>query len=77
LDLVSQAAENAAKKIGLYEDNEDNAYGGYQRVNHRGRASVQRDASKSDINNFDPPTKEKIREKKLKKSATALFAFKD
>lgn len=28
LDLVSQAAENAAKKIGLYEDEEDRVYGG-------------------------------------------------
>ena len=57
LDLISQAAENAAKKIGLYEDNEDNSYGGYQRINKRGNPSVQRDASKSTINNFDPPTK--------------------
>lgn len=57
MDLISQAAENAAKKIGLYEDNEDNSYGGYQRINKRGNPSVQRDASKSTINNFDPPTK--------------------
>ena len=55
--MISQAAENAAKKIGLYEDNEDNSYGGYQRINKRGNPSVQRDASKSTINNFDPPTK--------------------
>ena len=75
--MVSQAAENAAKKIGLYEDNEDNIYGGFQRVNHRGNASVQRDASKSTINNFDPPTKKEIKAKNLKKSVTALFAFKD
>ncbi len=40
LDLISQAAENAAKKIGLYEDNEDNVYGGYQRINKRGNPSV-------------------------------------
>ena len=40
LDLISQAAENAAKKIGLYEDNEDNSYGGYQRINKRGNTSV-------------------------------------
>ena len=40
LDLISQAAENAAKKIGLYEDNEDNSYGGYQRINKRGNPSV-------------------------------------
>lgn len=77
LDLVNQSAENAAKKIGLYEDYEDNVYGGFQKINHRGNASVQRDAAKSTINNFDPPTKEEITKKKLKKSVTALFAFKD
>ena len=77
LDLVNQAAENAAKKIGLYEDFEDNVYGGFHKVNHRGNASVQRDATKSTINNFDPPSKEEIAKKKLKKSVTALFAFKD
>ena len=77
LDLVSQAAENAAKKLGLYEDFEDNVYGGFQRVNHRTGSSVQRDASLSKVNNFDPPTQKEIQEKKLKRSVTALFAFKD
>lgn len=77
MDLISQAAEDAAKKIGLYEDEEHNVYGGYQRVNKRGNPSVQRDATKSTINNFDPPTQREIKEKKLKKSATTLFVFKD
>lgn len=52
-------------------------YGGYHRINHRSGSSVQRDASLSKVNDFDPPTKKEIQEKKLKKSATALFAFKD
>lgn len=55
LELVNQAAENAAKKIGLYEDFEDDVYGGYQRINTRTTASVQRDAKKSTINDFTPP----------------------
>ena len=73
LDLISQAAENAAKKIGLYEDFEDDVYGGYQRINKRGNPSVQRDASNSTINDFDPP-KEK---KGLRKTSINLFIFKD
>ena len=77
MDLISQAAEDAAKKIGLYEDEEHNVYGGYQRINKRGNPSVQRDAAKSTINNFDPPTKREIKEKKLRKSTTTLFVFKD
>ena len=40
LDLISQAAEDAAKKIGLYEDQEDRVYGGVQRINKRGNPSV-------------------------------------
>ena len=77
LDLISQAAEDAAKKLSMYENHEDNAYGGYQRLNQRGGASVQRDANKSTVNDFDPPTQREIKEKKLKKSTTPLFVFKD
>lgn len=73
MNLINQAAENAAKKIGLYEDFEDDVYGGYQKINKRGNPSVQRDASKSTINDFDP-TKEK---KGLRKTSTNLFVFKD
>lgn len=73
LDLISQAAEDAAKKIGLYEDFEDNVYGGYQRINKRTTSSVQRDAKNSTINDFDPP-KEK---KGLRKTSINLFVFKD
>ena len=76
LDLISQAAENAAKKIGMYEDFEDNVYGGYQRINHRGNASVQRDASNSTINDFNPPD-DKAKKKLPRKTTTPLFAFKD
>jgi hypothetical protein len=73
LELVNQAAENAAKKIGLYEDFEDDVYGGYQRINTRTTASVQRDAKKSTINDFEPPKSKKG----LKKTTTQLFTFKD
>ena len=71
--MINQAAENAAKKIGLYEDFEDDVYGGYHKINKRGNPSVQRDANNSTINNFDPP-KEK---KGLRKTSTNLFVFKD
>lgn len=77
LDLVNQAAENAAKKIGLYEEQEDRVYGGYQRINKRCNPSVQRDERNSTINNFEPPSKQEIIKKKLKKSTTTLFVFKD
>ena len=70
---MNQAAENAAKKIGLYEDFEDDVYGGYHKINKRGNPSVQRDADNSTINNFDPP-KDK---KGLRKTSTNLFVFKD
>ena len=70
---MSQAAENAAKKLGVYEDFEDDVYGGYHRINKRGNPSVQRDAKNSTINNFDPP-KDK---KGLRKTTTNLFVFKD
>ena len=73
LDLINQAAENAAKKIGLYEEFEDDVYGGYQRINKRTTASVQRDEKNSTINDFDAP-KEK---KGLKKETVDLFLFKD
>lgn len=73
LDLINQAAENAAKKLGLYEDFEDDVYGGYHKINTRTTASVQRDAKNSTINDFDPP-KDK---KGLKKETTNLFIFKD
>ena len=73
MDLVSQAAEDAAKKIGLYEDFEDDVYGGYQRVNKRTTASVQRYAKNSTINKFEPQEKDK----KKRKSTTPLFMFKD
>ena len=73
LDLINQAAENAAKKIGLYEDFEDDVYGGYHKINKRTTASVQRDADKSTINNFDHPEKKKG----LKKETTPIFVFKD
>ena len=72
LDLINTAAEDAAKKIGLYEDFEDNVYGGYQKINKRGNPSVQRDASKSTINDFNPPKKTKKR-----KTTSPLFIFKD
>lgn len=74
--MISQAAEDAAKKIGLYEDFEDNVYGGYQRINKRGNPSVQRDAKNSTINNFDPPD-DKVKKKLPRKSSTPLFIFKD
>ena len=76
LDLISQAAEDAAKKIGLYEDFEDDVYGGYQRINKRGNPSVQRDAAKSTINDFKEPD-EKTKKKLPRKSTTNLFIFKD
>ena len=76
MDLVNTAAENAAKKIGLYEDFEDNVYGGFQKVNHRGDASVQRDAKNSTINDFSEPD-EKAKKKLPRKSTTNLFIFKD
>lgn len=70
---MNQAAENAAKKIGLYEDFEDDVYGGFHRINKRGNPSVQRDADNSTINDFDPP-KDK---NGLRKTKTPLFEFKD
>lgn len=73
LDLVNHSAENAAKKISLYENFEDDVYGGFQKINKRTTASVQRDAKKSTINDFDPPDKKKG----LKKTVTPLFLFKD
>jgi hypothetical protein len=76
LDLISQAAENAAKKISLYEDFEDDVYGGYHRINKRGNPSVQRDAKNSTINNFDKPD-DKAKAKLPRKSTTPLFIFKD
>ena len=44
LDLINQSAEDAAKKIGLYPEFEDDVYGGYHKINKRGNPSVQRDA---------------------------------
>ena len=73
LDLVNQAAENAAKKLGRYEDFEDDVYGGYHKVNKRTTASVQRDAKNSTINDFDPPKNKKG----LKRETTPIFVFKD
>lgn len=75
LDLINQAAENAAKKIGLYEDFEDDVYGGYHKINNRGNPSVQRDAKNSTINNFDKPD-DKAKAKLPRKSTTPLFIFK-
>ena len=71
--MINQAAENAAKKIGLYEDFEDDVYGGYHKINKRGNPSVQRDADNSAINNFDPPKNKKG----LRKTNTNLFMFKN
>ena len=76
LDLISQAAEDAAKKLSLYEDEEHNVYGGYQRVNKRTTSSVQRDASKSTINDFDPPDN-KTAKNLPKKQTIPVFVFKD
>lgn len=73
LDLINTATEDAAKKISLYEDFEDDVYGGYDKINFRGKPSVQRDASKSTINNFEPPKKTKG----LRKTTKNLFIFKD
>ena len=73
LALINQAAENAAKKIGLYEDFEDDVYGGFQKINKRTTASVQRDAKNSTINNFNAPEDTTG----LKKSVMPLFIFKD
>ena len=74
--MINAAAENAAKKIGLYEDFEDNVYGGFQKVNHRGNASVQRDENKSTINDFSEPDA-KAKKKLPRKGTTNLFIFKD
>jgi hypothetical protein len=76
LDLITQAAEDAAKKIGCYEDFEDDVYGGYDRINKRGNPSVQRDAKNSTINDFDPPD-EKTKRKLPRKTTTNLYVFKD
>ena len=76
LNLVTNAAENATKKISLYEDFEDNVYGGYQKINHRGNPSVQRDAGKSTVNDFDLPD-EKAKRKLPRKTTTPLFIFSD
>ena len=73
MDLINTATEDAAKKISLYEDFEDDVYGGYDKINFRGKPSIQRDASKSTINNFEPPKKTKG----LRKSTKPLFIFKD
>lgn len=76
LDSISAAAEDAAKKLSLYEDQEDNVYGGYHRVTKRNAPSVQRDAAKSTVNVFDPPDKD-AKKKLPRKSTTNLFIFKD
>ena len=73
MGLINTATEDAAKKISLYEDFEDDVYGGYDKINFRGKPSVQRDASKSTINNFEPPKKTKG----LRKTTKNLFIFKD
>ena len=76
LDLVNASAENAAKKISLYEDFEDDVYGGYHKINKRGNPSVQRDAKNSTINNFDEPD-DKAKTKLPRKTTTPLYVFKD
>ena len=76
LDLITQAAEDAAKKIGVYEDFEDGVYGGYHRINKRGNPSVQRDAKNSTINDFEPPDG-KTKRKLPRKTTTNLYVFKD
>ena len=76
LDLINQAAEDAAKKIGLYPEFEDNVYGGYQKINRRGTPSVQRDDAKSTINDFSQPN-EKTKKKLPRKTTAPLFIFKD
>ena len=73
LDLINSAAENAAKKVSLYTDHEDEVYGGYEKIQKRGNPSVQRDESNSKINDFNPPKKVNG----LKKSAKSLFMFKE
>ena len=60
----------------MYEDFEDDVYGGYHRINKRGNPSVQRDAKNSTINDFDPPD-EKTKRKLPRKTTTSLFVFKD
>ena len=73
LELINDSAENAAKKLGLYEDYEQNVFGGYDKIVKRNNPSVQRDAKNSTINDFNPPTKKSG----LKKKTTPLFIFKD
>lgn len=73
LDLVNAATEEAAKRLSLYEDFEDDAYGGYQRVDRRKDPSVVRQADTATVNDFDPPAKKKG----LRKSTVNLFAFAD
>lgn len=73
--MINTATENAAKKLSLYEDEwEKNIYGGVDKINFRGNPSIQRDASKSTINDFEPPKKKSGLKKK---TTTPLFIFKD
>ena len=60
----------------MYEDFEDDVYGGYHRINKRGNPSVQRDAKNSTINDFEPPD-EKTKRKLPRKTTTNLYVFKD
>lgn len=53
MELINDAAEDAAKKLSLYEDDwEKNVYGGTEKINKRGNPSVQRDERNSTINDF-------------------------
>ena len=53
LELINDAAEDAAKKLSLYEDDgEKSVYGGTEKINKRGNPSVQRDERNSTINDF-------------------------
>ena len=53
LELINDAAEDAAKKLSLYEDDwEKNVYGGTEKINKRGNPSVQRDERNPTINDF-------------------------
>lgn len=82
LGLINDAAEDAAKKLSLYEDDwEKNVYGGTEKINKRGNPSVQRDENKSTINSFekrnDGENQDTTKKAKRRKTTTNLFIFKD
>lgn len=80
LELINDAAEDAAKKLSLYEDDwEKNVYGGTEKICKRGNPSVQRDERNSTINDFTKKNDSTSSSKKVvkRKTTTNLFIFKD